>query len=250
MHTYKEQNYDKSIDYNHQAVGIDSLFAPSYAFIALAKIWKINGAGSYFDLNAIREAKEFANRSVRLDPNLAEGYSALALLAWTIELDFPTSKMNFEKSMDLNPSASLIKNRYAYFLLWMGEFDKAEKLGLDAISSDPADWNGYVIVSNANIYKKKFKEAERYIAEGRKLFPENLVLQNLYIFSKFCSGDYDEVIKSVKSLLAKNGAAVPENLLGLLPEARREGLGDMDRSGTRTRVRRDVDAGLVNASST
>ena len=64
--------------------------------------------------------------------------------------------------------------------------------------------------------KRMFKEAEKYIAEGRKLFPENLVLQNLYIFSKFCSGDYDEVIKSVKSLLAKNGAAVPENLLGLL----------------------------------
>ena len=79
--------------------------------------------------------------------------------------------------MQLNPSASLIKNRYAYFLLWMGDFDKAERLGFDAIASDPADFNGYVIVSNANIYKKNFSEAEKYIAEGRKLFPENSVFE-------------------------------------------------------------------------
>lgn len=102
--------------------------------------------------------------------------------------------MNFEKSIKLNPSASLIKNRYAYFLLWMGEFEKAEKLELDAISSDPADWNGYVIVATANIYKSKFKEAEQYIEEGKKLFPENFNFDNLYFESKFYSGNYASVI--------------------------------------------------------
>jgi TolB-like protein/class 3 adenylate cyclase len=216
LYAYKEQNYDRSIEYNQRAVALDSSFAPAYAFLALAKIWKINGSGTYTDVNVIRETKEFANRSVALDPNLAEGYSALALLAWTIELDFPTAKMNFEKSIQLNPSASLIKNRYAYFLLWMGEFDKAEKLGLDAISSDPADWNGYVIVANAYIYKKKFAEAEKYIAEGKKLFPENLNFDHLYVDSKFYSGNYASVIQGLKPLLEKNAATLSDNLLSLL----------------------------------
>ncbi len=216
LHTYKEQNYDKSIEYNQQAVALDSLFAPSNAFLALAKIWNINRAGSYTDANDIREAKELANRSVTLDPNLAEGYSALALLAWTIELDFPTSKMNFEKSIQLNPSSSLIKNRYAYFLLWMAEFDKAEKLGLDAITSDPADWNGYVIVTNAMIYKKKFTKAEKYIDEGKKLFPENFRFEELHIYLKFCSGNYESVIQSLQALFLKNTSAIPANQLSLL----------------------------------
>lgn len=216
LYTYKEQNYDKSIEYNQQAIALDSSFAPSYAYLALAKIWKINGSGTYPDVNVIREAKELASASVMLDPNLAEGYSALALLAWTIELDFPSSKINFEKSIQLSPSASLIKNRYAYFLLWMGEFDKAEELGFDAISSDPADWNGYVIVANANIYKKKFTEAEKYIAEGKKLFPENFAFEDLNIISKFYSGNYADVIQSLKALLLKNAATVPDNLLSLL----------------------------------
>lgn len=216
LYTYKGQIFDKSIEYNQQAVALDSSFAPSYAYLALAMIWKINLTGTFSDVNVIREAKELANRSVTLDPNLAEGYSALALLAWTIELDFPSSKMNFEKSIELNPSASLIKNRYAYFLLWMGEFDKAEKLGLEAISSDPADWNGYIIVANANIYKKKIIVAEQYIAEGKKLFPENFAFEDLYIKSKFYSGSYSSVIESIKALLLKNAATVSDNLLSLL----------------------------------
>ncbi len=215
-YAYKEQNYDRSIEYNQQAIALDSTYAPAYAFLALAKIWKINISGTYSDVNRIRETKAFANRSVALDPDLAEGYSAIALLSWTIELDFPTAKINFEKSINLNPSASLIKNRYAYFLLWMGEFDTAEKLGLDAISSDPADWNGYVIVANANIYKKKFTEAEKYISEGKKLFPEKWNFDHLYFTSRFYSGDYASVIQGLKPSVLKNAAKLHENLLSLL----------------------------------
>ena len=132
--------------------------------------------------------KEYAYNAIRLDPDLAEAYSALALSAWIIELDFVTARINFEKSIELNPSASLIKNRYAYFLLWMGEFDKAEKLSLDAISSDPADYNGYVIVSSANNYKENFKKAESYINEGQRLFPERPGFDNLNLQNKFSSG--------------------------------------------------------------
>ena len=150
LHTYKEFAYEESIDYNLKAIKLDSTFAPSYAYLALAKTWIINRDHIFDQSNAIREAKEFGKRSISLDPNLAEGYSALALLAWLVELDFPESKLNFEKSMQLNPSASLIKNRYAYFLLWMGDFDKVSALALDAIQSDPADWNGYLLLANAN----------------------------------------------------------------------------------------------------
>ncbi len=216
MHTYKEQDYDKSIEYNQRAIALDSTFAPSYAYLALAMIWKINRSGTFTDVNAIRETKEFAARSIALDPNLAEGYSALALLAWTIELDFPISKINFEKSIELNPSASLIKNRYAYFLLWMGDFDKAEKLGLDAIGSDPADWNGYVIVGNAKMYKKQFAEAEKYIAEGKELFPENFNFDHLRFASAFYSGHYASVIKDLNDRISKNASPVSENLLSFL----------------------------------
>jgi len=210
---YKREEFEKSTEYFLRAIQKDSLFAPAHAYLALAKIWTINRAGAFADYNAIREAKEYAYNAIRLDPDLAEGYSALALSAWTIELDFAMAKANFEKSVQLNPSASLIKNRYAYFLLWMGDFDKAERLGLDAIASDPADFNGYIIVSNANIYKRNFREAERYIAEGQKLFPENRGFENYYILSRFYAGDYDQVIQLTKSILSNEMTNTSASLL-------------------------------------
>ena len=216
LHIYKREEFQKSIDYYLRAISMDSLFAPAYAAVALAKIWTIYRAGAFADYNAIREAKEYAYNAIRLDPDLAEAYSALALSAWTIELDFATARINFEKSIELNPSASLIKNRYGYFLLWMGEFDKAEKLSLDAIGSDPADFNGYVILSNVSNYKKNFKKAENYINEGQRLFPEHPVFDNLNLQTRFLSGSYDEIIRVVTDRLEKNPDNIAPGLLGLL----------------------------------
>ena len=213
---YKRGEFEKSIDYFLRAISGDSLFAPAHAYLALAKIWTIYRAGAFADYNAIRGAKEYAYNAIRLDPDLAEAYSALALSAWIIELDFVTARINFEKSIELNPSASLIKNRYAYFLLWMGEFDKAEKLSLDAISSDPADYNGYVIVSTANNYKENFKKAENYIKEGQRLFPEHPDFDNLNLQNRFSSGSYDEIIRIVNERLEKNPDNTAPGLLGLL----------------------------------
>ena len=213
---YKKGEFGKSIEYFLRATSGDSLFAPPYAYLALAKIWTIYGSGAFADYNAIREAKEYAYNAIRLDPDLAEAYSALALSAWIIELDFVTARINFEKSIELNPSASLIKNRYAYFLLWMGEFDKAEKLSLDAISSDPADYNGYIIVSSANNYRENFKKAESYINEGQRLFPERPGFDNLNLQNKFSSGHYDEIIRIVNDRLAKDPDNISPDLLGLL----------------------------------
>lgn len=216
LYTYKEAAYQKSIEYNSKAIDIDSTFAPAYAYIALAKIWTIFNANNFNDHDAISEARGYANKAIQLDPNLAEGYSALALLAWSMDLDFTEAKTNFEQSLQLNPSASLIKNRYGYFLLWMGDFNKATSLAKDAILSDPADYNGYVIVATAGMYTKKFSEAEKYITEGKKLFPKNKGFDVLSLDNKFYAGQYDEFIQQTKLLLSKDSSLQSDDLLSLV----------------------------------
>jgi tetratricopeptide (TPR) repeat protein len=81
-------------------------------------------------------------------------------------------------------------------------------LSLDAISSDPADHNGYTIVATVNNYKKNFKKAEKYIQEGQRLFPERPAFDNLNLQNKFSSGDYGEIIRIVNNRLEKN----PDNI--------------------------------------
>ena len=66
LHIYKREEFQKSIDYFLRAINMDSLFAPAYAYVALAKIWTIYRAGAFADYNAIREAKEYAYNAIRL----------------------------------------------------------------------------------------------------------------------------------------------------------------------------------------
>ena len=72
LYIYKQDSLAKSIEYNLQAIAIDSTYAPSYAYIALAKTWLIKHTHTFDDFTAIREAKDFANKAIKLDPTIAE----------------------------------------------------------------------------------------------------------------------------------------------------------------------------------
>ena len=203
-YAYQQGNFGQSIEYNFRAIQQDSLFAQSYSAIALAKAWIIIlRAHDFGNAVAIDEAKKYARRSIQLDPYLGEGYSALALMAWAIEGDFSTARINFEKSIQLNPSSSLIKNRYGYFLMWMGDFNKACSLALEAMKADPADYNSYMILSRSKIYSGQFAEADKYLQEGSRLFPEQ-GFQHQIITREFYAGNYQKLIPILESRVQQN----------------------------------------------
>ncbi len=209
---YKREVFEESIKYNLEVIREDSTFAPAFAYLSLGKTWILYQKNQYLDLSAINEAKQLAFTSIRLDPELAEGYSALALLAWTLENDFKAAKLNFEKSIQLSPSESLIKNRYGYFLLWMGDFDKATKMAADALKLDPADYNGYFVLANASMYKGKYKEANKFIEEGKKLFPGHKGFERLSEVLTFYQGDYDKILQIFGHSLSSDSTDKKVNL--------------------------------------
>ncbi len=203
LYAYRELKYEQSVYFNLQAIQLDSTYALPYAYIALAKTWIINKNRDFKNAEAFREAEKYALQSIKLSPRLSEGYSALALLAWTIERDFLKARANFEKSVELNPNSSLIKNRYAYFLTWMGDFENAAKFGAAALELDPVDYNSYVNLARTNQYTGDLKTSEKYIEEAIRLFPDNMLFQSMMIYNDFLGGHYSEVIASCNSILEK-----------------------------------------------
>jgi adenylate cyclase len=215
LYAYRENKYEQSINYNTQAIQLDPSYALPYAYIALAKAWIINRDNDFKNIGAFKEAESYAQKSINLSPQLAEGYSAIALLAWTVEHDFSKARNNFEKSVQLNPNSSLIKNRYAYFLTWMGDFERASRLASDAIKSDPVDFNGYVILSRVNQYSGQLVKARQFINEGIRLFQENYRFQDMLIDNEFLEGQYAVVIKKYDSVLS-NGEKLNSNQMAQL----------------------------------
>jgi tetratricopeptide (TPR) repeat protein len=204
LYAYREEAFVQSIDFNMQAIKIDPEFALPYAYIALAKAWIITRAEDFKNKAALQDAKQFALKAIKLSPSLAEAYSALGLMAWRIEREFVKAREYFEKSISLNPNSSLIQNRYGYFLTWMGEFEKAKKLALTAIASDPIDFNSYYILITASQFKGRYREAGQYIREALQLFPDNLAFQTMGVFNKYLEGRYSDFIYQCDSMLRIN----------------------------------------------
>ncbi len=204
LYAYQEHKYEQSIDYNMQAIKLDPTYALPYAYIALAKTWIINRSKDFKNIVAFKDAENFAQQSIKLSPQLAEGYSAIALLSWTIERNFSKARDNFEKSIQLNPNSSLIKNRYAYFLTWMSDFDKASRLASDAIQSDPVDYNGYYVLSLVNQHTGQFIKAKQFINEGIRLFHDNNQFQDLLMYNEFLQGHFTDVILECNAILNRN----------------------------------------------
>ncbi|HEX6892373.1 MAG TPA: tetratricopeptide repeat protein [Chryseolinea sp.] len=193
---YKRENYQPAADIFQQVVAIDSLYAPAIAYLALSRAWLVIRMRDLTNIPRIEDAIRLTEKATALDPTLPEAYSARALIAWAIQQDYVKARTYFEKSLEMDPGSSLIKNRYCYFLTWMGEFDKATKLANEAMRLDPADYNSYFILYVVSLYSNRLQEARHYHKELRNVTGSNHFAASRDIELSF----YEEEFKKVNHL--------------------------------------------------
>jgi TolB-like protein len=198
---YKRENYQPAADIFQQVVEIDSLYAPAIAYLALSRAWLVIRKRDFTNIPKIEEAIRLTEKATALDPTLPEAYSARALIAWAIQNDYVKARTYFEKSLELDPGSSLIKNRYCYFLTWMGEFDKVIKLANEAMRLDPADYNSYFILYLVSLYTNKLPEARHYHKELSNVTGINHFAASRDIELSFYEGDFKKVNQVCDSLL-------------------------------------------------
>ena len=166
----------------------------------------------------MKDALFFSQRAIELDPDLAEGYSSIGLISWALQYDFAKARIYFEKSIELNPASSLILNRYGYFLIWMGNFEKASQLAIDAMRLDPVDYNSYAILYFVSIYSGRLVEAAGYLKEWKRIFGKDRGTVSLEMRLSFEQGSYEKVVQQCDSLRA-NGESLGVDELSFLARA-------------------------------
>jgi tetratricopeptide (TPR) repeat protein len=109
-----------------EAVVQDPQFAAAYAGLANA----YNLLSQYTLMppaEAYPLAKSAAERALAIDPDLAQGYAALAFTEFYWTRDFARSRQLFEKALELQPDSADTNHWYALVMMQMGEFDIALK---------------------------------------------------------------------------------------------------------------------------
>ena len=151
-------------EYFERAIKEDPSFA--LAYVGLADVYTImSDQGGMMPLEAGQKIKGLAEKSLELDPTLAEAHASLANALAYVFWDWRRAELEFKRSIELNPAYPTARQWYGKYLSFTGRHDEAVEQHRKALQLEP-----FSLIININ-YGEGLVEAGRYsegIEQGMK----------------------------------------------------------------------------------
>jgi tetratricopeptide (TPR) repeat protein len=172
------------------------------SYVAFASFRARSARESYIN------ARAAAIKALELEPTLAEGHSALAMVSLYNDWDWPAAEREFSRAIALKPGDPTTYFRYGLALAWFQRFDDARReieRGLEVDPVAPLLNSGMgQILYFARQYDRALVEYRKALDLDPNLFFTHLCLGNLY--TKM--GSYDKAIAELKKAIELGGGAV------------------------------------------
>jgi serine/threonine protein kinase/tetratricopeptide (TPR) repeat protein len=189
-----------------QAVELDPEYGEALAW--LADSYRLMGTyGLEPPQSTMPQAKEIAERALRIQPNLDEAYATLADVAMTYDRDEATAFRHWERVLDLNPGHVRARCERALWGLACVLDRKAEALAEVDRASELDPLNAWVASMHALTLGVigEYEDALRQANRSYDLDPESFIAN--WILMQACSwnGDPDGAISAAQRALATSG---------------------------------------------
>lgn len=169
--------FEQAIDNFQQATRIDPKYAPAYAGLAnsytLLTAYSSSAANVYMP-----QARAAAARALELDPKLAEGHAAMALIIQNHDWDWQTSEQEYRRAIELNPNYATAHQWYAEHLMWLGRFDEAMEESRKAQQLDPLSM---IIAADQGAILYYSRQYDQAIEQLRSVFRRDPTFQRAEI---------------------------------------------------------------------
>ncbi|MCM3903852.1 MAG: protein kinase [Pyrinomonadaceae bacterium] len=152
-------------------------------------------------VNEMPLAKAAAQKSVTIDPFLAEGYTSRAFVKLAYDWDWQGAETDFRKALDLNPKYPTAHQWYASYLVQMGKFDRARQEIEQAQQLDPLS---PIISSNAGLYsyfEHRYDDAITQYKRTLEIDPGFWVAHHYMGLAYAKKGSHEEAIRQLRGLL-------------------------------------------------
>lgn len=193
------ENLRTSIDYYQQAIAADPQFAAAYA--GLADAYSIIGSDVVPASVASHKAREAALKAEELDPSLAEGHAALALVRFYYDWDWNEAERECRQAIDLNPNYATAHSWYSLYLGAMGRKTEALAEAQRARELDPLSPS--VGIRLAGAYRNNGQ-----IDQGLQELAKTLELDPAFSYAYETRGKFYEGVGRMKDAMGEYRRAV------------------------------------------
>ena len=209
---YTQVGWNNAIHYYEEALRLDPNYALAYC--GLADNYAYMGSAVMPGKEANEKVKEFAQKALALDPDLAEAHMSLALALVAFAFDWRNGLKEFDRALELNPNLAFAYELQAWTVNGLGRFDEAIAKTKKAVELDPLNPFFQMSLSFFLYWARQYDDS---IAQARKTLemdPNSAIAHVLLALSFFKKGDPVGAITEFQRAKAPNPGAWYQGYLG------------------------------------
>ena len=194
-----KEDLDKAIAYFGEAIQKDPKYALAYA--GMADCYTLMGRHLYLPpKDAFLKAREYANRALELNDNLAEAHTSLAAVLINYNWDWNAAEEQFKHAIHLNPNYATAHFWHSVLLQTIGRLQESITAAEKAQVLDPlSPVIGMGVVQAyffSEQYEKAIDECHRYL----EMNPNFVVAQDYLVHLHVRTGKFEEAANQAKRL--------------------------------------------------
>jgi TolB-like protein/DNA-binding winged helix-turn-helix (wHTH) protein/Tfp pilus assembly protein PilF len=166
-----KRNLDKALSYSDQAIKLDANYAAAWAQRSQVLRTMANLA-LIENTEAFHRARESAQKAIALDPNLAAGYLAMAMVQINQDWDWEGADVSLRRAGLLEPGSAEVLRCRAHLARVLGRVDEAIELYKHAIALDPLKANFHLALGYELYIGGRYEEARDALQRAQDLNPQ------------------------------------------------------------------------------
>src|SRR5262249_55619270 len=191
------EDFFKAVGFYDQAIRLDPDYALAYAERAEAWAWIGDLTGDK-QKEAWAAASKSAEKAVAIDPDLAEAHAALGWVRFFIEWKFTEGLTELRLAEKISPSNPTASDLLARVVVYLGQFDEAEKVARRAIELDPLAYQARISLARVLFTEGKLNEADASGRTAAELHPGAAGNHRWQVFAAIERGDGDAALREAE----------------------------------------------------
>jgi len=191
------EGYLKAISFFDQATHLDPNYALAYAERSQAGTW-IGDLSSEKQKEAWSKAAGDAERAVTLEPTLAEAHAALGWVRFFAEWRFDEGLAELRRAQQLAPWNPTANDLLTPVVVYLGQFEEAEKLAQQAIERDPLAYQARQSLARLLFVQGKLDDADASARKAVELQPTAAGSHRWQVFVAIERGDGEAALREAE----------------------------------------------------